>query len=243
MLPKKDSLYAHPVTQVSNFCFDAAVVQVFPDMINRSVPGYATIIHAIGLMADYYTPAKGRCYDLGCSLGAASLSMQAQISAPDCKIIAVDNSPAMIAQFQQHYRPEPNKATIDIQCADIRDIEMSQASVVVVNFTLQFIPIADRLAFLSKIYQSLLPCGVLILSEKLCFTDPQQQQLQTDMHHAFKKAQGYSALEISQKRQALENVLLPETLQTHQARLQQAGFRSAEVWFAYFNFASLIALK
>lgn len=243
MLPKKDSLYANPVEQIPAFRFDETVVNVFPDMIGRSVPGYATIIHAIGLLADYYTPAHGVCYDLGCSLGAASVSMRAQITAPNCKIIAVDNSPAMIAQFRQHYQPEANKASIEIHCADIRDITISQASVVVVNFTLQFIPVADRLAFLSKIYQGLLPGGILILSEKISFTDPKQQQLQIDMHHAFKKAQGYSALEISQKRQALENVLMPETLTTHQHRLQQAGFSSAEVWFAYFNFTSLLALK
>ncbi len=243
MLSKKDSLYANPIEQIAAFRFDDAVVRVFPDMIGRSVPGYATIIHAIGLLADYYTPANGICYDLGCSLGAASLSMQAQITAPNCKIIAVDNSPAMIAQFRQHYQKQDDTATIEIHCADIRDIDIQQASVVVVNFTLQFIPVADRLSFLSKIYHGLLPGGILILSEKIHFTDPKQQQLQTDMHHAFKKAQGYSELEISQKRMALENVLVPETVATHQQRLQQAGFASAEVWFAYFNFTSLLALK
>ncbi len=243
MLSKKDSLYANPVEQIAAFRFDDAVVNVFPDMIGRSVPGYATIIQAIGLLADYYTPAHGICYDLGCSLGAASLSMRAQISAADCKIIAVDNSPAMIAQFRQQYQVEANKAVIEIHCADIRDIDIHQANVVVVNFTLQFIPVADRLRFLSKIYHGLCPGGILILSEKIHFTDSKQQQLQTDMHHAFKKAQGYSELEISQKRLALENVLIPETVATHQQRLYQAGFSSAEVWFAYFNFTSLIALK
>ena len=128
-------------------------------------------------------------------------------------------------------------------CADIRDISIENASVVVLNFTLQFIPTADRLAFLQKINQGLLPGGILILSEKLKFDDNRQNALQTDMHHLFKKAKGYTDLEISQKRTALENVLIPETFGLHQQRLQQAGFSSAEVWFQYFNFASIIALK
>jgi tRNA (cmo5U34)-methyltransferase len=113
----------------------------------------------------------------------------------------------------------------------------------VLNFTLQFIPIADRLAFLQKINQGLLPGGILLLSEKLKLDDDKQNTLQADMHHQFKKAQGYSDLEISQKRTALENVLIPETFSLHQQRLQEADFSSAEVWFQYFNFASLIALK
>jgi tRNA (cmo5U34)-methyltransferase len=243
MNANKDSLYAAPVDNIGAFAFDAAVVNVFPDMIQRSVPGYQVIISAIGLLAGRFTHANSICYDLGCSLGAASLAMREQITAPDCKIIAVDNSLAMIAQFKQHLKPDINKAQIEIVHADIRDIEIKQASVVVLNFTLQFIPVADRLAFLTRIYQGLLPGGILILSEKLSFSDEKQQQLQTDMHHIFKQAQGYSNLEISQKRSALENVLIPETFAQHQQRLQQAGFSSCEVWFQYFNFASMIALK
>lgn len=243
MTSKKDSLYATPLEQISAFKFDETVVTVFPDMIQRSVPGYQVIVSAIGLLADRFTQPHSICYDLGCSLGAASLSMREQISAADCKIIAVDNSAAMIEQFKRHLTAKPDKADIEIVLADIRDIEIKQASVVVLNFTLQFIPVADRLEFLTRVYQGLLPGGILILSEKLSFADEKQQQLQTDMHHLFKKAQGYSHLEISQKRSALENVLIPETFVQHQQRLLQAGFSSAEVWFQYFNFASIIALK
>jgi tRNA (cmo5U34)-methyltransferase len=243
MTAKKDSLYATPIEQISVFKFDETVVNVFPDMIQRSVPGYQVIISAIGLLAERFTQPHSICYDLGCSLGAASLSMRKQITAPHCKIIAVDNSPAMTEQFKQHLIQKPDKAEIEVICADIRDIKIQQAAVVVLNFTLQFIPLADRLDFLTAIYQGLLPGGILILSEKLKFTDHKQQQLQTQMHHAFKKAQGYSDLEISQKRSALETVLIPETFTEHQQRLQQAGFSSCEVWFQYFNFASMIALK
>lgn len=243
MNANKDSLYATPVNNIGAFAFDKAVANVFPDMIQRSVPGYQVIISAIGLLASRFAHANSLCYDLGCSLGAASLSMREQITAPNCKIIAVDNSLAMIEQFKAYLKPDENKAQIEIVHADIRDIEIKNASVVVLNFTLQFIPVADRLAFLSKIHQGLLPGGILVLSEKLKFSDEKQQQLQTDMHHIFKQAQGYSSLEISQKRSALENVLIPETFVQHQQRLQQAGFSSAEVWFQYFNFASMIALK
>ncbi len=238
----KDRLYSQPISQLETFRFDDTVVNVFPDMIQRSVPGYEVIISAIGLLAARFTAKNSRCYDLGCSLGAASLSMQQQIDA-SCDIIAVDNSLAMTQQFKQNLKPNLQKANIEIVCADIRDIQIQNASVVVLNFTLQFIPIADRLDFLERIYQGLLPNGVLILSEKLCFENSQQQDLQTELHHAFKKSQGYSDLEISQKRSTLENVLIPETFNQHQQRLSQAGFSSCEVWFQYFNFASMVALK
>ncbi len=243
MTSSKDSIYASPVGEVGAFKFDEKVVNVFPDMIQRSVPGYTAIISAIGLLAGRFARKNSVCYDLGCSLGAATLSMRHQIEAENCRIIAVDNSPAMVARFQETLQKDQSPVAVDVVCADIRDVVIENASVVVLNFTLQFIPLEDRLKFLQKIYQGLLPGGILILSEKLKFDDDRQQELQTEMHHAFKKAQGYSDLEISQKRTALENVLIPETFARHQSRLQQVGFSSAEVWFQYFNFASIIALK
>lgn len=243
MSDTKDTLFANPVTSLSSFKFDTAVVNVFPDMIQRSVPGYQTIIHAIGLLAKRYAKEHSVCYDLGCSLGAATFSMRHQISAEHCKIIAVDNSSAMIEQFKQNLKQDKEGIAVDIVCADVQDLNIKNASVVVLNFTLQFIPIEDRYAFLQKIYQGLLPGGILILSEKLSFEDEKQQQLQTDLHHLFKKSQGYSDLEISQKRLALDNVLLAETFTKHQQRLRAVGFNSVEVWFQYFNFASIVALK
>ncbi|MEQ1636276.1 MAG: carboxy-S-adenosyl-L-methionine synthase CmoA [Methylococcales bacterium] len=239
----KDSLYASPLSAINRFQFDENVVNVFPDMIQRSVPGYAAIIHAIGLLAGRFAKPGSKCYDLGCSLGAATFSMRQHIVAEQCRIVAVDSSPAMIERLHIHLAQDSDNLPVDVFCADIRDIEINRASVVVLNFTLQFIPLVDRLNFLQKIYQGILPGGILILSEKLCFDDPRQQVLQTDMHHAFKKAQGYSELEISQKRNALENVLIPETFIQHQQRLNAVGFDSTEVWFQYFNFASMIALK
>jgi tRNA (cmo5U34)-methyltransferase len=241
MNTSKDSIYANPVANINHFQFDEMVVNVFPDMIQRSVPGYQVIISAIGLLAARFAQDDTNCYDLGCSLGAASLSMYEQIKAKNCPIIAVDNSKAMVKQFQQHLKAK--KTNIEVICADICDIEIKNASVIVLNFTLQFIPLEDRLVFLQRIYQGLLPNGILILSEKLKFDDEKQQHLQTDMHHAFKKAQGYSDLEISQKRSALETVLIPETFYQHQQRLKKAEFSSVEVWFQYFNFASMVALK
>lgn len=240
---KKDSLYANPIDSLGAFEFDSAVTAVFPDMIQRSVPGYRSIISAIGLLSARFAQANSICYDLGCSLGAATLAMRHHIEAPDCRIVAVDNSKAMIERFTKILADDKAAIEVEPRCEDIRRTKLENASVVVLNFTLQFIPVEDRSEFLTNIYQALLPGGILILSEKLKFEDSRQQQLQTEMHHAFKKAQGYSDLEISQKRTALENVLVPETFACHKKRLLNAGFSSAEVWFQYFNFASMIALK
>jgi len=241
----KDSLYSQPLGEVNGFAFDENVAQVFPDMIQRSVPGYQTIIAAIGLLSGRFARPHSVCYDLGCSLGAASFAMRQNITVENCKIIAVDNSSAMLARLENLLEQETLRysTVIELQCADIRDVKIENASVVVLNFTLQFLAVEDREKLLAKIYAGLLPNGALIISEKLAFEDERQQALQIDLHHAFKKAQGYSALEISQKRTALENVLIPETFAQHQQRLQSVGFSSTELWFQYFNFSSFIALK
>jgi len=113
----------------------------------------------------------------------------------------------------------------------------------VLNFTLQFIDRDLRDTVVQAIYDGLRPGGIMVLSEKVCFEDEHLDQLNIDLHHNFKRARGYSELEIAQKRTALENVLLPETLSQHKQRISRAGFSSCDVWFQCFNFASLIALK
>jgi tRNA (cmo5U34)-methyltransferase len=238
-----DRIYANPLAEVKQFVFDQTVVDVFPDMIKRSVPGYATIINMIGNLAERYVQGGSHCYDLGCSLGAATLAMRHRIRAADCKIIGVDNSTAMIERCRQIIAADSADVPVELVCANIQDVKLQQASMAVLNFTLQFISVEERLAMLAGIAEGLMPGGVLILSEKVVFEDAPHQQLMTELHHNFKRAQGYSDLEIAQKRSAIETVLIPETLNTHRDRLRKAGFRSVDVWFQCFNFASLIAIK
>jgi tRNA (cmo5U34)-methyltransferase len=121
----------------------------------------------------------------------------------------------------------------------MRDVVVEMASVVVLNYTLQFIPVAERDAMIRRIADGMLPGGVLLLSEKLAMPD----DLLTDLHHAFKQANGYSELEVSQKRTALENILVPETAQTHRERLRKAGFGRVEQWFQCLNFGSFLAIR
>lgn len=238
-----DTIYANPLAEVSRFAFDQRVVDVFPDMIKRSVPGYATIINMIGNLAERYALPDSNCYDLGCSLGAATLAMRHRIQAANCKIIGVDNSAAMIARCQQVIAADSGEIPVDLIEAPIQSVNIQNASMTVLNFTLQFIATDERLDVLKKICTGLNPGGVLILSEKVAFEDQLHQQLMTELHHNFKRANGYSDLEIAQKRAAIEDYLIPETLSIHRQRLRAAGFNSVDVWFQCFNFASLIAIK
>lgn len=241
--PSTDTLFSQPMQQISEFAFNKAVVDVFPDMIERSVPGYRTIVGMIGDLAERFVTEGSRCYDLGCSLGAASLAMRRRISAPNCSIWAYDNSADMINQAKRLIDRDQSSTPVHLHCDDIRTSTIENASVVVLNFTLQFIPVAERDAILHRVYSGLRPGGVLILSEKVAFSDPHHHRLMIDLYHAFKRANGYSDLEIAQKREALENVLIPETLEQHRLRLKQSGFDDADVWFQCFNFASIIAQK
>lgn len=238
-----DRIYASPLEEVTGFRFDDQVVAVFPDMIKRSVPGYSTIIHMIGQIAERYAQAGTRLYDLGCSLGAATLAMRHRINAADVNIIAIDNSPDMIERCRAVLAADSGEIPVQLICGDIQDAVIDQASMTVLNFTLQFIPPTERDAVLRRIAAGTVAGGVLILSEKIAFEDEEHQNLMIELHHNFKRANGYSDLEIAQKRTALENVLIPETLKTHQQRLLNAGFRSVDCWFQCFNFASIIAFK
>lgn len=243
MSDEQDNIYAAPLTQPGLFAFDRNVAKVFPDMIQRSVPGYATIIAMTGLMAGRYAQAGSNIYDLGCSLGASTLAMRRNIKHRGCNIIGVDNSPAMLERCQSILDEDPKGTPTTLSCANLQETQITEASVVVLNFTLQFIKREERDKVIQRIYNGLLPGGIMLLSEKVSFEDAHLDELNTDLHHEFKRANGYSDLEIAQKRDAIEHVLLPETLKQHKKRISDAGFGSCDVWFQCFNFASLVALK
>lgn len=237
----QDTIYSKQ-QNVVDFVFDENVANVFSDMIRRSVPGYESIITMLGVFAETYVQSGSQVYDLGCSLGASTLSMRSRLRNTACHMVAVDNSEAMVEKC----RVNVNLASgpeVDVLCDDIRHVDINNASLAVLNFTLQFLPLADRTALLQKIAAGMLTGGALVLSEKITFEDQAEAALNEKLHLAFKKANGYSELEIAQKRTAIENVLIPETLQTHLDRLKASGFTQAQIWFQCFNFVSIVAIK
>lgn len=245
MTNASDRLFTTPLAQVPDFTFNEDVVRVFPDMIKRSVPGYPTIVENTGVLAAQFAQANSTLYDLGCSLGAVTQAMRRHVSHSGCKVIAVDNSTAMVERCREHLNAQDamfqELLPVDVIEADILNLPLQPTSLVALNFTLQFIAPEQRLELLQNIRSALLPAGALILSEKLRFNDPAEHNLLHELHLAFKRANGYSELEISQKRRAIEKVMLPDSLEEHRERLYSAGFSEVVVWFQCFNFASLIA--
>ena len=239
-----DTLFANTQGQevAGKFKFDSAVARVFPDMIKRSVPGYAETVAMSGVIAGEYARDNTHLYDLGCSLGAVTLAMRHGVKANHCKIIGIDNSSAMIEQAGHYIALDEGKVEVELSCDDITTVQISNASVVALNYVLQFIHKDKRLALLTSIVEGLNTGGALILSEKIRFSD-EEQQLQDKLHLDFKRANGYSELEIAQKRSAIENVLIAETEQAHIERLKQAGFSQVIRWYQCFNFVSFLAIK
>lgn len=239
----QDSIYRTPHEKLNDFSFNHQVADVFPDMIERSVPGYANIIDGIGRLASKFSVNNTQMYDLGCSLGAVSLSMAKHNDTKNVNIIGIDNSPAMVERCQGHVNSYNYATPIIIQEADILNVEFNSASVIVMNFTLQFIDPSRREALMNRLYDALVPGGILILSEKIKLNHHAMDQAIIELHHDFKRENGYSDLEISQKRTALENVMILDEYNTHESRLLNAGFNAVSIWFQQFNFVSFFAIK
>lgn len=246
MTPVRDTLFDHPLAEVPDFTFNEDVVRVFPDMIKRSVPGYPAIVENSGVLAARFARPHSLIYDLGCSLGAVTQAMRRHVQQDNCRIVAVDNSSAMVTRCREYLHAQDamhqELLPAEVIEADILQLPLQPCSVATLNFTLQFIAPARRLELLQGIRQAMLPGGALILSEKLRFDDAHEQTLLNDLHLDFKRANGYSELEIAQKRRAIERVMLPDSLDEHRQRLQAAGFSQVHLWFQCLNFASLIAL-
>lgn len=235
----KDQVFAKPLSDVGAFEFNENVARVFQDMISRSVPGYELLLRMIGLYASVFVQDRSNVYDLGCSLGEVSRIVEQQTRHLDCNIIAVDNSSSMIGQCKQ----QGESRKIQWICDDIQNIEICNASMVALNLTLLFIARNKRQTLINSIAQGLNPGGVLVLSEKVLLEEGLENERMVQLHQAFKKTQGYSDLEISQKRTALENVLVPDQQGIHYQRLKQAGFSEIYLCFRCFNFVSYLAIK
>jgi tRNA (cmo5U34)-methyltransferase len=242
MKKKTDTVYSQQQDNIDGFQFNAQVADVFENMIQRSVPGYALLLDMIAVLTEKYAQPGTNCYDLGCSLGACTIRIRQNLP-QDCTVIGIDNSAAMVERCRQIMERDHSQASVDIRLENLQETVIENASLVVMNFTLQFIPDEDRAAILKQIVGGLNKGGILILSEKVSFDDTGRQNLMTELHHEFKRHQGYSDLEIAQKRTSLENVLVSNTMKEHTDRLKEAGFTTVELCVRCLNFVAFIAIK
>ncbi|MEZ4601266.1 MAG: carboxy-S-adenosyl-L-methionine synthase CmoA [Syntrophotaleaceae bacterium] len=239
----KDDIFTRMKDPVPPFEFNEGVVRVFDDMIHRSVPGYEEILRRQAQLTALFYQVDSLIYDLGCSNGNFGFRLCQEMGNRDFSMIAVDNSPAMLQVYRERLAAMPCGKAIRLVEGDLGLLELSPASVVVINLTLQFLPVEGREDLLNRVFHALLPGGILLLTEKVVHENADLNALQQDFYYRFKKERGYSELEISRKREALERVLIPESLEGHLQRLQKIGFRQIDVWFKWFNFAALICRK
>jgi len=236
----RDEIYKDKV-DISKFTFDQKVVDVFDDMVLRSVPGYKQMIELIGLAGRTYPVVNSNIYDLGCSTGAVTLSIASNLKSASVKIFSIDNSKEMIEQCSRNL--SGTEANIQYICDDIENIQLDNASLIVLNLTLQFINPKYRSDLIKRIFRSLLPGGALIISEKIIHENEEINKILISLHESFKRENGYSETEIAQKRKAIEDVLIPESIEQHLKRLSDAGFKKPLVQMQCINFASFLAVK
>lgn len=226
---------------LADFAFDDAVAAVFDDMVNRSVPGYQFLLQMVALAVKTYGQNDSNYYDLGASTGAVSWALGLNNSHSNNQIIAVDNSHSMCQKCEQNLTGKIEN--FEVICADIIDIEIKNAAIVVLNLTLQFIAENSRQALIDKVYSGLKDGGILLLADKIHFDSYKKQAKIDELHTNFKRANGYSELEIANKRQALENVLQTDNQKTHLKRFDNAGFSHSICHFQCLNFAGFLAFK
>ena len=238
----RDEIYREAPSKLAGFDFDERVAAVFDDMADRSIPLYREVQEMIVGLVDAYTAPGARIYDLGCSTGAMSARLATAL--PDLEeIIAVDNAEAMIDRARKHLSSLETTVRIETHVADLRTLELEQASAAVMCYTLMFIRPIYREQVLRNIHSGLRPGGILILTEKVLEESTELSRLFIEAHFRYKRARGYSDLEIGRKREQLEGVLVPYRVTELRELLHRCGFAETAVFYKWHNFAGLIALK
>ena len=241
---KADRVFAHQ-RRVDDFAFGKEVVDVFDDMVSRSVPGYREIQRMTGeLVADFAQPGSN-VYDLGCSTGETFLAIQPFLPPDfDVSFVGVDSSRDMLAEADAKLKAAKFGFPLALKPADLTDpLTVENASVVTLVLVLQFIRPLHRDALLKSIYDGLNDQGAVILVEKVLGENSTFNRQFIKHYYEYKRRNGYSELEISQKREALENVLIPYRLEEDKDLLRRAGFREIDVFFKWYNFCGIVAMK
>lgn len=240
-----DQIFAVAHERARDFDFGAETAEVFDDMLARSVPMYSEIQRMVGrLVADF--AVDGSCvYDLGCSTCTSFLDIDAFLPPErDVRFVGVDSSPEMLSRARQKLEQAQFRRPFDLQLSDLnQDVRVQNASVVLLVLTLQFVRPLYRDTLLQSIHQGMNDNGCVILVEKVLGESSVLNRLFIQYYYDFKRQHGYSELEISQKREALENVLVPYRLEENRELLRRAGFRNIDVYFKWFNFCGIVAMK
>jgi tRNA (cmo5U34)-methyltransferase len=239
----KDQVFADKLKEVADFHFGAKVASVMDDMLARSVPFYAEMQRMIGELAKEYAVPGTNLYDLGCATGTSLVALHPQVS-PGVRFIGVDNSNEMLERCRLKLKQDGVDREHELRCVDLNQgVQIENASMVLMVLTLQFIRPLYRDKLVASILQGMNQNGAFILVEKVIGEDSLFNRQFIRFYYDFKKRNGYSELEISQKREALENVLIPYKLLENREMLLRAGFRYCDVFFKWYNFCGIIAVK
>ena len=233
----RDEVFKNVISK--QFEFDESVASVFDDMVSRSVPFYKQTQELIVLFLSKRLEQGAKVVDLGCSTATTLLELYRL--RPDLELVGLDSSPAMLQRATN--RANGYGAKLNLIESDILEYDYGKADAVLLNYTLQFIRPIKRDDFVKKIFASLEYDGLFVFSEKLVYDDKKLDLEMINIYQEYKEAQGYSKFEIAQKRQALENVLIPYSENENKELCKNAGFCNVETLFKWANFASFIAFK
>jgi tRNA (cmo5U34)-methyltransferase len=238
----KDSVFTRPRSP-SDFEFGEEVASVFDDMVDRSVPFYGEIQRMITEMGKDYAVKGTNVYDLGCSTGTMLILLD-QVVDQDVTFIGIDDSTEMLGKCAEKLKQAGISRAYDLQVADLNSkLSLSNASVVNLCLTLQFVRPLNRERLVREVYEGLNPNGCLLLTEKVLGEDSLFNRQFIDYYYRLKRRRHYSDLEISQKREALENVLIPYKLEENRRLLKESGFKMIDIFFKWYNFCGIIAVK
>ena len=240
----KDTLYTHDSKISGKFNFDEDTVRVFDDMLRRSVPHYHEIQDMICAIAKNFAQRNSNIYDLGCSTGTTLLKISTALRRFPVRVIGIDSSKAMLKKANRKLQKSGCATTCTLVEKDLNyKINFENASVIISNLTLQFIKPINRENLVSEIYKGINKNGAFILIEKVISENQKIKRTFINLYHDFKLRKGYSKSEIFRKKEALENILIPYTHEEHVRLLKKSGFRLMDVFFRWYNFCGILAIK
>ena len=242
---KRDYVFAAEETRSADFEFNEDVAEAFDDMVERSVPFYTEQQRMVREIAKAFWIPGTSIFDFGCSTATTAIGLGLDI--PEAQIVGFDNSWPMIDRASEKVREAGVDERVSIRHADLNgklsELEFKNASVAALCWTLQFVRPLNRDSLIRHIYDSLADNGALIVTEKVLTNNGHANRFFIDFYYDGKRRRGYSDVEISRKREALENVMVPYRMEENIELFKRSGFEIVETFFQWYNFAGFVCIK
>ncbi len=222
--------------------FNRNVSNNFDKHVRQSIPMYDEIQKYICSLSEWFLKDGSNIYDLGCSTGETAKNLFKKFPNKKINYTGFDLSKEMIKIAVK--KNIKNKKKVKFKIGDINKINYKKNTDLFLSvLTFPFLNSQNRLGLYKKIYKSLKHGGSLIFVDKIRSSNSNFEDIFNQIYFDFKIANKLNHAQVLNKSKSIRSSMQLFELAEIDNFLTKSGFKKREVFFRWYNFIGIIAIK